>query len=114
MMSVGIRSGVNWTRLNFRFEHLGNRAHQQGLRHPGQADQQRVAAGNDAHQHLVEHLALADDHLADLEPDLLGVVTHLADQCQVAGSRGVLVAHFRGGLDCQDELAGADLHLVAG
>ena len=43
-MSDGIRSGVNWMRLNVRLEHLRQRADQQRLGQPGHADDEAVAA----------------------------------------------------------------------
>ena len=50
---------------------LGQRADQQGLGQPGHAFQQGVAAGEDGHQHLLDHLVLADDHLGQFLPDLV-------------------------------------------
>ena len=65
-MSAGIRSGVNWMRLNFRFERLGQRADQQRLAQARHAFQQAVPADEHARQHAVDDVVVADDHPADL------------------------------------------------
>ena len=66
MMSDGIRSGVNWMRLNLQVEHLAERAHQQRLAQAGHAFEQRVAADEQAGQDAVDDVGVADDDLADL------------------------------------------------
>ena len=64
VMSVGIRSGVNWMRLNSKAEHVGHGAHQQRLGRAGQAGDQAVAADEQADPHLFNHFVLADDDTA--------------------------------------------------
>ena len=64
--SAGIRSGVNWMRLNFRFSACGQRADQGGLAQAGHAFEQRVAADEQAGEHAVDDLLVADDRLGDL------------------------------------------------
>ena len=72
VMSVGIRSGVNWMRLNIRPKHLGHGSHQQRFRRAGQAGDQAVAADEQADADLFHHFILADDNALDL-PDDLGI-----------------------------------------
>ena len=54
----------------------GEGGHGQGLGQPGHADGQAVAAGEEADQHLLEHLLLADDHLVDLAAEQLASPLH--------------------------------------
>ena len=68
-MSDGIRSGVNWMRLEFKPEHRAERRDQLGLGKAGHADQQRVAAGENRKQRLFDNAFLAEDHLADFPAD---------------------------------------------
>ena len=70
VMSLGIRSGVNWMRLNTRPKRLRQGAHQQRLGGAGKAGDQAVAAHEQADHHLFQHLLLADDHAAHLRHDL--------------------------------------------
>ena len=65
MMSAGIRSGVNCTRLVAKPEHDAQRLDQPALAEAGHADQQRVAAGQQRDQRLIDHLVLAEDHPSD-------------------------------------------------
>ena len=65
-MSEGIRSGVNWMRLNDDVEDLRDRADHERLGQTGHADQQAMAAGEDRGQDLLDHVGLADDHAAEL------------------------------------------------
>ena len=66
VMSDGIRSGVNWMRLNSQSERLRDGADQQRLRGPGQTGDQAVAADEQRDQHLFEHFVLTDDDAPDL------------------------------------------------
>ena len=50
-------------------QHARQRAQQRGLAQAGNAFEQHVAAGEQADQHAVDHVRLADDDLADLLPD---------------------------------------------
>jgi hypothetical protein len=53
----GHQVGGELDALELKVQHLRDGADHQRLGHAGQADQQRVAAGDDAHEHLVEHVA---------------------------------------------------------
>ena len=57
MMSAGIRSGVNWMRLNAQVDDVGERADQQRLAQARHALEQHVAAGEQAGQRLSHDLA---------------------------------------------------------
>ena len=70
VMSEGIRSGVNWMRLNIQAQSLRHGAHQQRLGRAGQSGDQAVAADEQRDHHLLEHLLLADDHAPNLPDDL--------------------------------------------
>ena len=69
VMSEGIRSGVNWMRLNSSDSAVGQRADHQRLGQPRHAHQQAMAAGEHGDQQLLDHLLLADDHPAQLLGD---------------------------------------------
>ena len=79
VMSAGIRSGVNWMRLNDRFSDAGQRADHQRLGQAGHAFQQAVAAAEEGDQQLLDHLVLADDDLGQLREDLFAGVAQLAN-----------------------------------
>ena len=66
VMSDGIRSGVNWMRLNSRPSVCAMVRTSSVLAVPGMPGDQAVAAHEQGDQHLFEHLVLADDHLAHL------------------------------------------------
>ena len=66
MMSAGIRSGVNWMRENSRPSASASVRTSIVLPRPGHAFEQRVPAGEQAGEHAVDDLAVADDDLADL------------------------------------------------
>ena len=64
-------------------ERLGQRAHQQRLAQAGHAFQQAMAADEQAGQHAVDDVVVADDHAADLlahgpvaRDELLGPLLH--------------------------------------
>ena len=61
-------------------EDLGDRADHQRLGQPGHADQQDVAAGEDRRQDLLDHLALADDDLAQLGDHHVARVAELVEE----------------------------------
>jgi hypothetical protein len=67
--SVGIRSGVNWMRLNLTAQRARHRAHQQRLGGAGQAGDEAVAADQQRDQQLLHDLVLADDQLAHFAAD---------------------------------------------
>ena len=64
VMSDGIRSGVNWMRLNFRSSTCASVAMSSVLARPGHADDQAVAADEERQQHQLDDVALPDDQLA--------------------------------------------------
>ena len=66
VMSAGSRSGVNWMRENVALMRLRQRLDRERLREARHALDQAVAAGQKADQHALDHVALADDDLADL------------------------------------------------
>ena len=66
VMSLGIRSGVNWTRLKRQVERLRDGLDHEGLGQAGHADEQGVAAGEDGGEDAVDHVVLADDPLGHL------------------------------------------------
>ena len=71
VMSAGIRSGVNWMRLNVSDKRPRQRADHQRLRQAGHAFQQAMAAAEQRDQHLLDHVVLADDHAGELLLELL-------------------------------------------
>ncbi len=85
VMSDGIRSGVNWMRLNFSSSTLRQRRDEQRLRQAGHADDQAVAADEERQQHEIEHVLLADDLLAQLGDDLRAARLHLVGERDVVG-----------------------------
>ena len=101
VMSLGIRSGVNWMRLNFRCSARARVATVKRLGQARHADRQAVAAGEEADQHLLDHLLLADDHLVDLAPEQLAGPLDALDGLLGAGLGG-------GGCDCVDMPAAPD------
>ena len=74
VMSDGIRSGVNWMRLNVRSMAVGQRADHERLGQPRHADEQAVALGEQRDQQLFEHVLLADDDLGALGQDALAAL----------------------------------------
>ena len=82
VMSDGIRSGVNWMRLNFSSSTLRQRRDQQRLRQAGHADDQAVAADEQRLQHELDDVGLADDALLQLRDDLLAPVVHPVGQAR--------------------------------
>jgi hypothetical protein len=89
VMSLGIRSGVNWMRVNFMCRAWARVETVKRLGQPRHADRQAVAAGEDADQHLLDHLVLADDHLVDFIDQHLPGLGHAAD--------GLFGTHLGGG-----------------
>ena len=56
-MSEGMRSGVNWMRLNSSVEHVGEGVDEQRLGEPGHADEEAVAAREEGDEQVLDHLA---------------------------------------------------------
>ena len=69
VISAGIRSGVNWMRLNSRAQHRRERAREQRLAEAGHAFDQRVLIAEHHHQRIADGVLLPDDHLADAVGD---------------------------------------------
>ena len=88
-MSAGSRSGVNWMRWNLARSAVGDRLDRQRLGEAGHAFEQHVAAGEQADEDALDHVALADDDLADLAEQLLGegrlLLHQLVDDFDVVG-----------------------------
>ena len=82
-MSDGIRSGVNWMRLKLRSSAWASVLTISVFARPGTPIEQGVAAAEDRHQQLVEHLVLPDDDLADFLPQLLVGGAELLDHRNV-------------------------------
>ena len=84
--SEGIRSGVNWIRLKPMLGHLRERPRRQRLREARVVLEQHVPVGEQADQHELERLALADDGALDLVEDPRRVLLHLGELHQSASS----------------------------
>ena len=119
VMSDGIRSGVNWMRLEVEGEALREGADHERLGEAGHPFEHAVPAAEHGDEQLLDHLVLADDHLRHLAADLVerplqllhcvhvgrgqfavpGVpgLRHRVGVGHAAGGGGVLVAH-RGSL----------------
>ena len=66
VMSLGIRSGVNWMRLNLRCSASASVETISVLARPGTPTSRPWPAGEERGQDAVHHLVLADDALGDL------------------------------------------------
>ena len=64
VMSDGIRSGVNWMRLNSRPSAWASVRTSSVFAVPGKPGDQAVAADEQGDHHLLDHFILADDHAA--------------------------------------------------
>ena len=71
VMSLGIRSGVNWIRLNSSESDCASELTIKRLREAGHPFEDAMAAGEDGDQELIDDLVLPDDLPADLLADLL-------------------------------------------
>ena len=71
VMSAGIRSGVNWMRLNSQPSTAASVRASSVLRQAGHAFDQRVLVAQHHHQRIADGVVLPDDDLADLGGDLL-------------------------------------------
>ena len=77
--SPGIRSGVNWMRPNCSDRPAAKALREQRLGGAGHALEQDVAADEQARQHQVDDLVLADHGLADLAAHALSDRADVAD-----------------------------------
>ncbi len=71
VMSDGIRSGVNWMRLNVSASVSASVRISSVLASPGTPTSRQCPRANMRDQQLLDHALLADDHLAQLAGDLL-------------------------------------------
>ena len=85
VMSDGIRSGVNWMRLNFRSSTCASVCDEQRLGQPRHADQDAVAADEEREQHLLEHVVLPDDQLAQLAEHAVAAFLQPVGESDVVG-----------------------------
>ena len=98
VMSLGIRSGVNWMRLKRERQRLGQGVDHQRLGQAGHADQQRVAAGQDGRQDPLDHLLLPHDAARHLGTEVLGGARQLGELFDVGrGGAGGGHSHSRSG-----------------
>ncbi len=65
-MSIGIKSGVNWMRLNLSDIVSASLLTIKRLGQPGHAHQERMAAGEEADRQPLDDVVLADDDLGQL------------------------------------------------
>ena len=93
VISEGIRSGVNWMRLNVRCKIARNRADQKRLGEPGHADEQTMAATKEADEQLLDDLLLADDDFADLGCQARGGAGQFACGLGFSGNSGSRISH---------------------
>ena len=68
--SVGIKSGVNWMRLNVRPSAFASVRTSKRLGRARHARDQAVAADEQRHQQMLDDVVLADDDLANFRADL--------------------------------------------
>ena len=70
VMSLGIRSGVNWMRLNSRASDCASDCTIKRLGQARHALQDAMPAGEDGDQKLIDHFVLPDDLARHLFADL--------------------------------------------
>ena len=80
-MSIGIRSGVNWMRLNFSDIVSASLLTSSVLARPGTPINRRVAAGKQADRQLFDHIVLADDDSAQLAAESAVELAQFVDRC---------------------------------
>ena len=91
-MSDGIRSGVNWMRLNWMSRMRASVLTIKRLGQPGHADQQAMPAGEDGGEDLLDHVVLADDDLLQFllhQPAVLAeLLQDVAETARFGGAQG--------------------------
>ncbi len=92
MMSAGIRSGVNWMRLNSRSSASASVRTSSVLPRPGTPSSSAVAADEQAGQHAVDDLRVPDDDLRDFVVNRLVTLGEL----RRAGFDGGADGHWEG------------------
>ena len=93
VMSLGMRSGVNCTRLKRERQRLGHGVDHQRLGQAGHADEQGVAAGEDGGQDALDDLLLPDDAPRHLGAEARGGGGQLLELFDV-GRGGTGDGHF--------------------
>ena len=84
VMSLGIRSGVNWMRLKASLSVCASVEMSSVFARPGTPTSSACAAREDRDQQFVDHLVLADDHLGELVPDRRVRLLEILDRLDVA------------------------------
>ena len=89
---------MNWIRWKLRVDHaLGQARDREGLRETGDTLEQHVAAGENAHEHPVDHHALPDDRLPEFVPTPVEKflrASNFARQTRIAtGDRLAIITH---------------------
>ena len=79
MRSPGIRSGVNWIRLNFRFSTLRERVHDLGFPETGDPLEQHVSSRQQARHDAADDFDVADDDAGHLVLNSIVLFVELAD-----------------------------------
>ncbi len=94
VMSAGIRSGVNWMRLNERFSARESVLIISVLASPGTPSSRQWLAAEERDQQLFDHLVLADDHLRELLQDFFACFVELANGGRIGTNGGCVHLQF--------------------
>ena len=94
VMSIGIRSGVNWMRLNFSDIVSASLLTNSVLARPGHAHQERVPAGKQADRQPLDGVVLADDDPPQLFAQPSVDISELADRLDVVFVEVIHVPEF--------------------
>jgi len=65
VMSLGMRSGVNWMRWKLHVEDFREAAHEHRLRETGHADHEHVPLHRERDEKIADDLLLTDDAFAE-------------------------------------------------
>ena len=71
VMSLGIRSGVNWIRVNSSERDWAKECTINVFARPGTPSKDAVSSGEDGHQQLIDDFGLSDDLPGDLFTNLV-------------------------------------------
>ena len=91
VMSLGIRSGVNWMRVKSSDSDCASECTISVFASPGTPFENAVAAGEDGHQQLLDDLVLADDLPGHLLADLIVGLAQLVQFGQIDAHRSCVV-----------------------
>ena len=94
VMSIGMRSGVNWIRLNLSDIVSASLLTSKRLGQAGHAHEQGVPPGEHADRQPLDDLALADDHPADLVSQPGIDLAQMIDRLDIVLAQSFL--HLRG------------------